>query len=279
MSPGVSLMSRIEARIDSGQVVLPPGNKITARLQAVTANPDFDMNEVVELVSSDQALTADILRVANGAFFGGLSEIRTIADATVRLGATEVLRLAVLSTEKANYTATDPALRALVPDLWSHSVATALGAKWLAVKLGFQDIQNEAFIGGLLHDVGSLLMVKVIDEILQEEKEALTIPPSLLQEILEKGHTTHGHTLAGLWNLPQVYQEIVRDHHREDLGQAGPLLNLVSLADKACANLGIGIEENESVRLDATEQAQVLGAGDLALAQLSVMLEDAVVLA
>ena len=70
MTAELSLMSRIEARIDSGGVELPPANQVITRLRAVTANPDFDINEVVELVSSDQVLTAEILRVANGAFYG-----------------------------------------------------------------------------------------------------------------------------------------------------------------------------------------------------------------
>ena len=279
MSPETSLMSLIEARIESGQVELPPANQVASQLMAVTSNPDFDMKELVDLIISDQVLTAEILRVANGSFYGGLSEIRTIDDATVRLGAKEVLRLAILGAEKANYQARNPVLQAKIPDLWNHSVGAATGAKWLAGKLGYGSLETEAFIGGLLHDVGALLMVKVIDEILVEEGDHLVIRPPLLKEILEKGHTTHGFTLARLWNLPEVYCEIVRDHHGTDLSQSGPLLNLVALADRACNKLGIGIEEDESIRLDATEQAQMLGASDLVLAQLSIMLEDAAALA
>ena len=165
MTGDLSLMDRIEARIDSGQIELPPANQTSARLRTVTADPDFDIQEVVQLVGSDQALTAEVLRVANGAFYGGLSEIRTVADATVRLGAAEIARLAALAAEKANYTARNPALQAKMPDLWNHSVGAAMGAKWLAAKLGFKDLVNEVFIGGLLHDVGALLMVRIIDDI------------------------------------------------------------------------------------------------------------------
>ena len=279
MPADVSLMSLIEARIASGDVELPPASEVSTRLQALTASPDFDMNEVVQLICSDQVLTAEVLRVANGAFYGGLSEVRTVADATVRLGATEITRLAVMCSEKANYKARHPALAALIPDLWNHSVGTAMGARWLADKLGFKDLQNEAFIGGLLHDVGSLLIVRVIDQILQEEGKQIELREPLLIEILERGHTSHGYTLAGMWNLPQSYCEVVRDHHLEEASQSNQLLNLVALADKACTKLGIGIESDDSLRLDATEQALTLGASDLVLAQLSVMLEDATSLA
>jgi len=269
-----SLMDRIEARIANGEVALPPANRITARLQAVTTDPDFNINEVVELIASDQALTSDILRVANGAFYGGLSEITTVKDAVVRLGAPEVTRLAVLTTEKVNYTVSAPELNAKMPAMWLHAVATAMGARWLARKLGFMDLENEAFIAGLLHDVGNLLLVRVIDDLMTEDPSH-EMSDSLLTEILDSGHTRHGHALAEHWHLPEMYCDVIRNHHEDDLSNRGTLICLVALADKACAQMGLALEKDPSIRLEATDEAYALGANDIVLAQLVVMLEDA----
>jgi len=267
-------MQLIEQRIADGRVDLPPANQITAKLQAVTTDPDFSMDDVVKIISSDQALTAEVLRVANGSFYGGLSQVRTVRDAIVRLGAPEIVRLAVLSTEKAAYTARSPELRAMIPDLWSHAVAAAMGAQWLARKLGFRDLENEAFIGGLLHDVGSLLLVRIVDDLVASGEVPGAVPGAVLRELIDSGHARLGHDLARHWNLPEVYCNVVRDHHGENLDDAGTLINLVALADKACMQLGIGLEKDASLRLDATNEAAMLGASDLALAQLSIMLED-----
>jgi HD-like signal output (HDOD) protein len=269
-----SLMELIEKRIAEGRVELPPANHITARLQAVTADPDFAMDEVVEVISSDQALTAEVLRIANGSFFGGLSQVRTVRDAIVRLGAPEIVRLAVLSTEKAAYKVRTAELRPLMEPLWEHAASTALGARWLARKLGFRDLETEAFIGGLLHDVGSLVLVRVVDDLLASGELQTALSGPVLRELIEAGHTRHGYDLARSWNLPEVYCTVVRDHHLPDLAEAGTLINVVSLADKACIQLGIGLEHDTSLRLDATDEAAMLGASDLALAQLSIMLED-----
>jgi putative nucleotidyltransferase with HDIG domain len=274
MTTQFSLMDLIEQRVAAGQVELPPANKVTAKLQAVTHDPNFEMAEVVELIGSDQALTTEVLRVANGSFYGGLSKVRTVRDAVVRLGAPEIVRLAVLATEKAAYRARTPQLRDMIPRLWRHAVATAMGSRWLAKKLGYAEQENEAFIGGLLHDVGSLMLVRIIDDLTAAGELEVTLPPPVIAEIIDAGHTRHGSELARHWNLPEIYCDVVRDHHREDLAAAGTLLNLVALADKACVQLGIGLDRDPSIRLDATDEAVMLAASDLVLAQLSIMLED-----
>lgn len=274
MTTQLSLMDLIEQRIAAGKVDLPPANRITAKLQSVTTDPDFAMGDVVELISSDQALTTEVLRVANGAFYGGLSQVRSVRDAVVRLGAPEIVRLAVMSGEKAAYRARTPQLQAMIAPLWQHAVATAMGARWLAKKLGFNNLENEAFIGGLLHDVGSLMLVRIIDDLMVAGELEATLPPAVLVEIIETGHTRRGYELARHWHLPDIYCDVVRDHHEENLSEAGTLINLVALADKACVQLGIGLDKDASIRLDAADEAVMLGAKDLVLAQLSIMLED-----
>lgn len=278
MNCDASLMSMIEDRIASGNVQLPPANRVSTRLQALTASDDFEMKEVVQLISSDQVLTAEVLRVANGPLYGGLSEAKTLEDATVRLGTNEIARLAMVCAAKQGYEARDPRLASMLPRLWEHSVATAMGASWLARKLGYRNLQNEAFIGGLLHDVGALLIVRVIDQIMLECESHPVFGEAVLREVLHRGHTDHGYTLARMWNLPEVYCGIVRDHHEKHAIETNPLLNLVVLADKACYKLGIGLERDDSLRLDATEQAYALNATDLVLAELSIMLEDSAAL-
>jgi HD-like signal output (HDOD) protein len=273
-----SLLELIEERIAAGQVELPPANRIAQQLQAVTADPDFEMNKVIALIGADQALTADILRAANSAYYGGLATITTVRGATVRLGAPEVVRLAVLATEKSQYRVRHATLGAFIPDLWHHATAVALGARWLARKLGYDNLEHEAFIGGLLHDVGNLLLVRVIDDIAAAGELQIALSRPLVAEILDSGHTRHGYLLAKHWNLPEAYCEIVRDHHAEDLSGAGALINVVALADKAATQLGIGLDHDPSLRLDATEEAHTLGASDVALAELSILLEDSAAL-
>lgn len=277
MNRSHSLLSLIEDRIATGQVSLPPCNSVIGKLQELTANPHFDINEAVEVITRDQSLTAEILRLANSAFYGGLTPVTRVRDAAVRLGAAEVVRLAAALSEKNQYQVRSPQLQEFIEPLWQHAVAVAMGAGWLARKLGYPDLVNEAFVGGLLHDVGGLVLVRVLDDLEQAKEIDYPLSSVLVREIIESAHTAHGLSLARHWDLPEIYCEVIGGHHEENLADKGVLINLVALADKATSQLGIGLESDPSIVLSATEEAYTLGARDILLAQLSVMLEDTAV--
>ena len=274
MTGSLSLLERISQKIDQNEIHLPPTNQISVQLQEITKDPNFDLSKVVDLVVNDSVLTMEILRYANSSFYGGLTEIKTVREAAVRLGPQEVVRLAVLVTEKGLYKVKNPVLSSYLDPLWKHAKATALGARWLTSKIGYRDLENQAFIGGLLHDVGSLLLIRVMDEIFVEDPEAAHLNETLIEEIISSAHTTEGHKMAVMWGLPEQYCEIIRDHHKIENSEAGTLLNLVSLVDKANIQLGIGLDKDPSIVLSATEEAYCLAIPDLTLAQLAILLED-----
>ncbi len=274
MSGTRSLLAMIEERIATGRFDLPARSQVATELHRLVADPDVDLARVAALIGGDAALTGEVLRAANSALYAGLSKVATVREASVRLGTAQLLRVAVQACEKQQYCAGSPTLQALMEPLWQHSRAAAHGAAWLARKLGYRDLEQVAFVGGLLHDVGKLLLIKVIDDVSEEEGLGEGMSEPLVLEILDSAHTTRGFDLARAWGLPDEYALLIRDHHLEDLTQSGTLLNLVSLANKACRRLGIGIATDPSLVLAVTEEAATLGAGDIVLAQLMVELED-----
>lgn len=269
-----SLLSMIEQRIASGDFCLPARGRASVELHALASDPDFDMSRVVALITADAALTGEVLRVANGALYSGLAKVCTVQEGIIRLGSARVFQLAVQTCEKQQYRARSPVLTALLEPLWLHSMGVANGAAWLARKLGYRDLEQTAFVGGLLHDVGKLLLVKVIDDIFAAEQGGVVVTENLVREILDSAHTSSGYELAKAWELPDEYGRIIRDHHLEDLSQSGTLINLVALANKGCRRLGLGTTHEPSLVLAVTDEAATLGAGDIVLAQLLVSLED-----
>ena len=145
--------------------------------------------------------------------------------------------------------------------LWRHSVGCAIGANWLAKQTGFQNLAHEAFIAGLLHDVGKLLILKVIDDL--RASGHIANPPSdkLLDEV------------------PEEYCQIARDHHIEDFDCSNVLIVLVRLADHMCHKIGIGLWKDPSLVLMATPEAKQLQLSEMDLARLEVRLEDSQVFA
>jgi len=269
-----SLLQMIEDTIASGEITLPARNQTARQLQGILANADYDIQEILDLIESDQALTAEVLRVANSPFYGGLSEVTTVRKAVVRIGGPEVVRLAIAATEKRSYQVRDRDLAGSIARLWDHALGVALAARWLARKLGYGDLESEAFIAGLLHDVGKLLLIRVIDELKAAGKLAHGLSEPILCEVLQSGHTRHGALLLEHWGLPEAYRNVVRQHHDDGCDEHGTLLLLVRLANLACRSLGIGMREDRSLNLSASEEAHALDARDVLLAELSIMLED-----
>jgi HD-like signal output (HDOD) protein len=167
-----------------------------------------------------------------------------------------------------------PFFRDIMAKLWKHSVGCAIGAQWLAKECGFQSMSNEAFIAGLLHDVGKLFLLTVIEKIKTSGK--LIVQPSvvLINQVMETLHMEQGHTLMTNWNLPESYCIIARDHHMESITSDDNLLTLVKMANKACNKIGIGSDRDESLMLAATPEAHYLGLSEVSIAKLEIKLED-----
>lgn len=274
MSGSPSLLETIENAITSGSVALPARSQTARQLQGILGRDDYDTQEILDIIEADQALTTEVLRVANSPFYGGLAEITTVRNAVVRMGGPEVVRLAVAATEKTSYEVRDARLATLMTPLWDHAIGTALASRWLARRLGFRDLESEAFIGGLLHDVGKLLILRVIDDLATAGELTERPPPDVIDEILRAAHCAHGATLLEHWGLPGIYRQVVRRHHDESLDDHDALLLMIRLANKACNALGIGLSHDASLTLAATEEAHALDAREILLAELSIMLAD-----
>jgi HD-like signal output (HDOD) protein len=274
MTRTVTLLDLIHERLEAEELPLPVFSPIAAQLQALAADENFSMDEVERVILSDQVLASEVLRAGNSPFFSGLSAIKTVRGAVVRLGIQQVIHLVLLATERNKYRADDPGLARQVRDLWRHAVGCSLGAQWLVRRLGYRELEQEAFIGGLVHDIGKLFLLRTVDDLMRERSGTERPSPELLEELLATMHTEIGARLLERWNLPDLYSGIARDHHAEDYPHENVPLVAVRLANLACNKLGIGPGHDPSIVLPATTEAAALGVRDVLLAELEIMLED-----
>lgn len=275
MTAGVPLLEQIANYAERHNISLPVVSPTATSLIAAVQREDARPSDVEAFVQTDQTLVAEVLRAANSAFYGGLVPVTTVQGAIFRLGLVQVARLVLLATERNRYTAKDPALRGVMTRLWAHATACAQAADWLARRLGHRAVEQEAFVGGLVHDIGKLYMVRVLDEMVSKSAAGLETPESFLLELMDVAHADQGHRLVCGWNLPDIYQVIVRDHHVEEPEATNVPLLLVRLANRACHKLGIGLKSDPSLVLSVLPEAAMLLTGEVLLAELEVLLEDA----
>jgi HD-like signal output (HDOD) protein len=267
----------IKEHLDSESLNLPMFHPIALKLQGILATKDFTIEQVVALIIKDQALTSQVLRLANSAFFSGLAKVTTITEAVVRLGAREIASVAMLASQQNSYNnLTVPELKSHSQMLWRHAIGCAIGSRWLCEKTGYKQLAQEAFIAGLLHDIGSLLILKVVEGIQLSEGGSKALSRELTTEIMAAMHADTGYELMLKWNLPELYCVIVRDHHKEQSDTSNVLLSMVRLVDDTCRKLGLaGTAPEPNLMLAATFEAQGLGIKDIMLAELEIMIEDA----
>jgi HD-like signal output (HDOD) protein len=272
-----SLVEIIHERVSTETLQLPVFHHVALRLMHILAKEDYSIAQVVQIITEDQALSSHVLRMANSAFFGGLSKITTIRDAIVRLGARQVTQIVTVVTQSQQYRSQDKTMATYMQTLWKHALGCALGTKWFAEKTGYKELAQEGLLAGLLHDIGQLFVLKVLEDV-QASDPRMTLSKPVLVEVLQHMHVEQGTMLMQHWHIPDLYGEIVRQHHAETYDTNNTLLLMVRLVDMACKKVGIGLHHDPAIVLTTTAEAQVLGAKEMVLAELEIMLEDAMTL-
>lgn len=230
----------IQARIKSVMRNLPPLPEVTRQLLLVIADEDASAHDVSKVLASDQALAGKVLKLVNSSFYGVQQEVTTISRAVVMLGFTGVRNLALGFGSIS-------ALQKLGGDLdmqhfWSHAVANGAAAQIMAPLASRRTDPEEAFLAGLMHDIGAYVLATAVPE---SYGPILELPgPKRLEaerELCGMTHAQVGQGLLKFWDLPNDFTQAARFHH--DIAQATdpeqPLTGLVALADVlACVHGG-----------------------------------------
>jgi len=269
-----SLIEIIQGYLDSDNVKLPVFSSNVLRIQNEISKEDPDIRLVEKLIICDQALTSSVLKYSNSSFYKGFTEVSTVKQAIVRLGINEVSNIVIMINHENNFQSKDPFVQNIMLKLWRHSVGCAISASWLSKDCSLAGLSNEVFVAGLLHDVGKLLILKVIDEIKHAGDFKTDISIEVLNEAMNTLHTDLGYTLMRKWNLPETYGRVVRDHHLEELDANNVPLIIVRLSNKACNKLCIGVNSDPSIVLAATPEAALMNLSEIDIAKLEVKLED-----
>lgn len=274
-----SLVGMIENYATQERIKLPAFSATALRIQKEVAKEDPNSHLIERLIVSDQSLTGEVLRVSNSSFYKGLAQVTTIRDSLIRLGTKEVSNIVTLVALQHNFESRIPLINQIMKKLWRHSVGCGIGANWIAKESRLEAIAHQAFIAGLLHDVGKLYILKVIDGMVASKEINGAPPDTVINEVMENLHSDQGYSLMQQWNLPEEFSLVVRDHHQSDVDANNLVLILVRLANQTCHKMGIGLKDDPSINLHAAPEANQLQLSEVDLARLEVRLEDSHVFA
>ncbi len=249
---------------------LPPLPLVVRKLIEVTDDDNSNANDVQEVLSSDQALAGKILKLVNSSFYGMSGEVSTISRAIVILGFAAIRNLATGLGIAGIMAQAGKGSRQEA--FWAHAIATASAAQVLADHTGYKD-PEEAFIGGLLHDIGHLIIAIALPGPFAEVMSCG--PFDLLakeQKILGTTHTRTGQKLLRHWKLPPKLAQAVRFHHNLKVATNGDddLTPLIILADALAGVHGQVYERS----LDQAGFAQLIKVTGMDVAETTVILQE-----
>jgi putative nucleotidyltransferase with HDIG domain len=193
---------------------LPPLPQVATQLLRISADPDASAEDLRKVIATDQALTSQILKIANSAMFGMMREVNTLTQAIMTLGFSTIKSVVIASSAKNLYHRGTVGLQERL--IWEHALVTAISSRAFAKAVRFPRIE-EAFIGGLLHDIGkSVLGVKfperygaLLRTVYNEQGDCL----ALELDTFGFDHAMVGEALVQQWNLAPSLQQAVRWHH------------------------------------------------------------------
>ena len=274
MEKDQSFLEIIADYVESDRVTLPPFDKTALRIQQEIQKEDVKISKIEKLIIADPAMSSQILKVGNSAFFRGLSKVMTIREAIIRLGLDEITRMVLILTQKNLYHTKNTFIKNYRNILWQHALVCALTSQWVAREAGFEEVTQEVFFASLMHDIGKLFLITVIEKI-KGSKEAPFIPSkAVINEIIKGQHAEQGYNLLKKWNIPDQYCKVAKEHHDEKFDTKNIPLIILRLVNKSCNKVGVSIEKNESAQNSVTAEANFFGFSEIKLAQLELQIED-----
>ena len=222
--------NQIYKRLESIKEI-PTLPTIVFELNQHLQNPETSIAKVSETIEKDQAMTLKILKLVNSAFYGFRSKVSDIKNAVVLLGFNAV-RNAIVSVSVINTLPKTLLFQDFeMIDFWKHSLSVAVTSKRIAQKAGV-DSPDNCFVGGLLHDVGKVIMAQYFKEDFVKvwtrmQNEYLPFCEAEQQE-LPVDHTKIGAYLADRWQLPRGLTDAIRWHHsyQPENDNAGFMINI-----------------------------------------------------
>jgi putative nucleotidyltransferase with HDIG domain len=194
---------------------LPPAPRVLVRLLEVVRNPDADSDSVLEVLQIDAALTAEIIRTSNTAYFSSSTPVASLDEAVARLGYLEVYRMAARVPAGKMFGGAIDSMGIAAGELFEHSLACAIVADELGQRIDLES--GLAYTTGLLHDIGKLVLHERCADQYEKvftliEAEQMTLIEAE-RSVLGFDHAQVGGALLEHWKFPAEIHNAVRHQY------------------------------------------------------------------
>jgi len=226
---------------------LPPMSATTNKIMSLIGLRDVNIADVVQIIHYDPALTGNVLRLVNSAYFGLRTDVTSLRQAVILLGLNQIYRIVIAVSFSSLMSSAVRGYELKTGELWKHSVASAIASENIAKTIHLKDF-DLLFTAALLHDIGKIALASFVDRYYSAIEEELSTSGDPF-EIVEKkifgiDHAQAGALILRNWGIPKsLYLPVLWHHDPEACDQVDitQSVDVVHVADSLCLAAGIGV--------------------------------------
>jgi len=249
----MEIITRIKKNLD----LLPSLPVSTNKVIELSNKMNITAAELNKVISLDPVLTGKVIKLVNSAYFSLPNKITSLIQAIVMLGINTVKNLALSSSVLNNFNSKKYFKALNIDSYWKHSIAVGVTAKIIASNKKINKKMLESFfIGGLLHDIGKILLNMTYPEKYLEVmnySDVKKIPLYKVEkEVFGIDHCEVGKMIADKWSFSKEISFVIQNHHNIEVIKESKELFFIAivLSDMFCKYLEIGFSGNKYYDLD-----------------------------
>ncbi len=248
---------------------LPPLPTLVTRLLDMLSDSDIDVREVRKVIEQDQSLVTKLIKISNSTLYGGVKRVDSVSQALSRLGARTARSLILSASMQTYFFKRNPGMQTWGQLLWRHAAECGLAARRIAVAIGYED-PEKAFVGGVLHDIGKLVLMLVSPDSyceVQKIGKRESLPDyEIERKVVHTDHMEIGGLLMAKWKMPRSASMCVKWHHDVDrAGDAVTLAAITAYANHLSHMYGTGLDrDTEDPDTAGRHLVDLLGLADAA---------------
>ena len=224
--------------------LLAPIPAIATQIMTKSGDPDSSMTEIADLIVQDPALTANLLKICNSAYFGLQRKVESVRDAVSWVGLDQIVELVLAKSVSNNFHKGLEGYGLGEGELWRHAVTSAHIAKSLAHRYGISQNKHLIYTAALLKDIGKLILGRFVA--FSFEKINILVHSQgysfndAEKKVIGMNHEELGAMVGQMWCFSEKLIYMIRHHHlTDDTARQDLETTLIYLADIICMMMGI----------------------------------------
>ena len=246
---------------------LPPLPQVATRVIRLSGDSGTSSRDLQNLIRMDQALSAQVLRIANSAMFGRVREVTTLTQAILTLGFATTRSVVLASSVKNLFTRGPVGVQERI--LWEHALVTAITGSAFSKALAFGS-NEEVFLAGLMHDIGKCVLTLKFPEaygaLLRRVNGEGGDGLSMELDTFGFDHAMVGEALVRSWNIAEGVEAVVRWHHDplQAPAEHRRLVAAIALGNQMAIDLQVGLGTPDALAGATWEAMDILRLEDQA---------------